>query len=164
MTELNSIFPIHFNDDVPFRLRVQRSLTEALEQISEANLFQSDLSPFMESGSERKRVFRGRQLFGDDDPLPMVSILEEPIAPENDLAPISGKTGVGSYDLIVQGYVPDEIENPTDSAHVLMADVKKRLIQLRSDENRDDRVFRFGAKANTVVGISFGARRRSSFR
>ena len=57
---------------------------------------------------------------------------------------------------MVQGFVDDDPENPTDPAHVLLAEVKSRLIDLRRDESRSDRVFRFGPKANTVVGLSFG--------
>ncbi len=157
MIALNDIFPLTFTDPEPFRLRVQKSLTAALQQITVANGFKSDLATFQTDDDEdQDRVFRGRTLFGDDDPLPMVSILEEPIAPENDLAPVAGTTGTGSYDLMVQGFVPDDIDNPTDPAHILLADVKKRLIDLKTDENRNDRVFRFGPKANTVVGVSFG--------
>jgi len=153
---LNAIFPLTFDPSVPFRLRVQRSLSAALEQITPGNGFVSDLSPTVSGGKTNRRVFRGRTMFGDNDPLPMVSILEEPIAPETDLAPVSGVTGQGPYDLMVQGFATDDSENPTDPAHVLMADVKQRLVALKQDEDLGDRVFRFGPKANTVVGVSFG--------
>lgn len=156
--ELNAaIFPLVFDDPEPFRLRVQKSLTAALEQITPANGFKNDLSETTnDRGKPQKRVFRGRTLYGEDDPLPMLSILEEPIAPETDLAPTSGSSGVGPYDLMVQGFVDDDKDNPTDPAHILMADVKQRLIGLKLDENLSDRVFRFGPKANTVIGVSFG--------
>jgi hypothetical protein len=153
---LNAIYPLSFEPGVPFRLRVQRSLSAAFEQITPGNGFASDLSPVVVGGTTKRRVFRGRTMFGDKDPLPMVSILEEPIAPETDLAPVSGVTGQGPYDLMVQGFVEDDHENPTDPAHILMADVKQRLIALKQDEDLGDRVFRFGPKANTVVGVSFG--------
>lgn len=155
--ELNAaIFPLTFDEPEPFRLRVQKSLTEALKQITPANGFKSDLSDFTEDGEDKKRVSRGRALYGEDDPLPMVSILEEPIAPETDLAPSSGTTGTGPYDLMIQGFVDDDKDNPTDPAHFLMSDVKQRLIGLKLDEDISNRVFRFGPKANTVVGVSFG--------
>ena len=154
---LNNIFPLTFADPLPFRLRVQKSLTAALQQITPANGFYSDMADFTnDRGKSQERVYRGRTLFGEDDPLPMLSILEEPIAPETDLAPTAGTSGVGSYDLMVQGFVDDDKKNPTDPAHMLMADVKQRLIALKQDENLSDRVFRFGPKANTVVGVSFG--------
>lgn len=152
----DDIFPLDFDDPLPFRLRLQKSLSAALEQITPGNGFFSDLSPFVEDNETKRRVFRGRTIFGEDDPLPMVSILEEPIAPETDLAPVSGSASLGSYDLMVQGFVDDDHENPTDPGHILMADVKRRLIELKDDEDQRHRVFRFGPKANTVIGVSFG--------
>lgn len=149
---MNDIFPLVFDDPEPFRLRVQKSLTAALEQIIPSNGFVNDMAP--EDGEGK--VLRGRTIFGDDDPLPMISILEEPIAPESDLAPSDGTTAYASYDLMVQGFVKDNYKHPTDNAHYLLGDVKKRLISLKEEEKRDDRVFRFGAKANTVTEVSFG--------
>lgn len=149
---MNDAFPLVFPEPLPFRLRVQKALTAALEQITPANGFVTDMSPF----TDTKRVLRGRVLFGEDDPLPMISILEEPVAPDNELAPEGGTSGTQSYDLMVQGFVNDDPENPTDPAHILMADVKMRLVDLKTDENHADRVFRFGPKANTVIGVSFG--------
>ncbi len=147
-TPLNdAIFPIAaVSPPDPFRLRVQKAFTAALEQITVANGFRNDLA-----GS----VFRGRTIFGDNDPLPMVSMLEEPIAPENDLSPRSGTAETGDYVLMVQGFIKDDPENPTDPAHVLLADVKRRLVELKADDRRQDRPFRFGPKANTVVSVSW---------
>ena len=45
---------------------------------------------------------------------------------------------------MVQGFVDNDSNNPTDPAHMLMADVKKRLIELKQDEHLSNRVFRFG--------------------
>lgn len=151
----NDIFPLTLPDD-PFRLRVQKSLTAALEQITPANGYRSDMAPATVGGKTVRRVLRGRTIFGEDDPLPMISILEEPIAPENDLSPVAGTSGQGPYDLMVQGFVNDDPQNPTDPAHILLADVKMRLIELKRDEGLSHRVFRFGPKANTVVSVSFG--------
>ena len=143
----NAAFPLApVSPPDPFRLRVQKAMCEAFKQITVANGFRSDLA---------SSVFRGRTLFGDDDPLPMISILEEPIAPEANLSSDAGSTASGDYVLMVQGFLQDDKDNPTDPAHVLMADVKKRLVELKLDERLDDRVFRFGPKANTVVGVSW---------
>jgi len=148
-TPLNdAIFPIAALDPPdPFRLRVQKAFTAALEQITVANGFRTDIG----AGA----VFRGRTFFGESDPIPMISMLEEPIAPENDLSPRSGVAETGDYVLMVQGFVKDDPDNPTDPAHVLLADVKRRLVELKADDRRDDRVFRFGPKANTVVAVSW---------
>lgn len=131
----------------PFRLRVQKALSAAFGQITVANGFRSEVGP----GS----VYRGRTMFGDGDPIPMISMLEEPVAPESDLSGEAGVGGSGNYVLMVQGFCQDDKDNPTDPAHVLLADVKRRLVEIKQDERRDDRVFRFGPKANTVLGVSW---------
>lgn len=144
----DAIFPIaDVNPPDPFRLRVQKALTQAFEQITVANGFRSDVGP--------GHVFRGRTMFGDDDPLPMISMLEEPIAPESDLSGEAGVAASGNYVLMVQGFVLDDKDNPTDPAHVILADVKKRLVEIKLDERRADYVFRFGPKANTVLTVSW---------
>lgn len=146
MTLNDDIFPLApVVPPDPFRLRVQKALSAALGQITVANGFQSEVVG----------VYRGRVLFDESDGLPMISILEEPIAPESDLGPISNDAGTSDYILMVQGFVADDPDNPTDPAHVLLADVKTRLVAIKDDEDRNDRVFRFGAKANTVVSVSW---------
>lgn len=132
----------------PFRLRVQEALTAELEGITVANGFQSEIGP--------GKVFRGRLYFGEKDPLPMISILEEPIAADSDLEPEDGAGGVTPYALMVQGFVKDDPDNPTDPAHYLMADVKRVLVKLKGQVDDDERVFHFGAKAPTVLDVSFG--------
>lgn len=132
----------------PFRLVVQKRLTAALEGITVANGYQSDIGP--------GRVFRGRLYYGDQDPIPMISILEEPIASETDLEPLDGQGGSTPYNLMIQGFVQDDPENPTDPAHVLMADVKKVLAALNKERATTDRVLAFPDKAPTVLGIEFG--------
>lgn len=140
--------------DDPFRLRVQKALADALREITPDNGYKHDLSGA--DDSDDNKLFRGRAIFGDDDPVPMVSILEEPIAPETDLEPADGDGSSGAYNLMVQGFADDDKRHPTDPAHRLMADVKKRLAKVREESKAEDRVFQFGAKAPTVVGITFG--------
>lgn len=100
----------------PVRLEVQKRLSALLSTITPANGYVTDLS-----GS----VYRGRNIFGDGDPLPMVSILEEPIPPEQ----LPGPPGfvTGDWNIMIQGFAVDDRENPTDPAHILMADVKRCL-------------------------------------
>lgn len=111
----------------PFRLRVLKALTAALEEITPANGYEFDLSG---------KVFRGRDTFGDRDPLPLVSILEAIEEQPQLSSPQSGDRSTGPWELLVQGFVDDDIENPTDPAHRLMAEVKKRLIQERTRERQ----------------------------
>jgi len=102
----------------PFRLRVLKALTTALQEITPANGYKHDLS---------SSVFRGRDLFGEDDPLPMVSILEATDEQDQVQSPRGSGDNFGVWGLLIQGFAEDDPENPTDPAHYLMADVKKRL-------------------------------------
>ncbi len=152
---LNEIFPLSGIDDNPFRLRVQKSLSAALGQITLANGFGYDMVDTT-GVTDDPPVFRGRQLFGAGDPLPMISILEEPLTEETDLAPAQSGSREADYDLMVQVFVPDDAENPTDNAHWALSAVRKRLLQLRTDKDHRDRLFRLGRKDNTVLDISMG--------
>lgn len=107
----------------PLRLRVMKALTSALQEITPANGYTVDLS---------QSVFRGRMMFGDDDPIPMISILEPPVAPDQLPQPVDGTESNGDWDILVQGFVEDDPENPTDPAHVLLADVKKCLAAVKA--------------------------------
>lgn len=100
------------------RLTILKALTTHLEGITPANGYQHTLT-----GS----VYRGRAAFGDDTPLPCLSILE-PLNPDRE--PRVAGAGVVQKEewvLLIQGWVDDDEDNPTDPAHNLMADVKKRL-------------------------------------
>lgn len=105
--------------DVPFRLAVMQNLTALLETITPDNGYIHDL---------RDSVFRGRNVFGDRDPVPMVVILDSP--QPGDVVP-SGTTNAANYQtgmpLIVQGFVKDDLQNPSDPAYLLMADVRRCL-------------------------------------
>lgn len=115
----------------PLRLRVLKALTTALEEITVANGYAYTLTG---------KVFRGRDQFGESDPVPMVAILEaieQSPAKMADMRPASGVSNT-PWDLLIQGFVDDDPTNPSDPAHVLMADVKKRLAQERVRERQRD--------------------------
>lgn len=106
--------------DRPFRLRVLDALTASLEGISVAAGYQHDLAG---------AVFRGRAWFTENqDPLPMISILEQP-SPADLVAvpPSAAVTNVVDYTLLIQGFVRDDAVHPTDPAYLLLADVKRKL-------------------------------------
>lgn len=111
----------------PFRLKVLKALTAVLEEITLANGYNHNLSG---------KVFRGREIFGEDDPLPMVSILEAIEQSEDIAPPESSPNFKGPWELQIQGFVEDDRQNPTDPAHHLMADVKKRLAMERVKERQ----------------------------
>lgn len=106
----------------PTRMRVLQALSGVLEGITPANGYTHDLSG---------KVFRGRDIFGYRDPLPMVSILEQ--IEEEEQRPVPPGSGLnhGPWTLQIQGFVEDDRDNPTDPAHYLMAEVKKRLVEER---------------------------------
>lgn len=119
-----------------------------MEEITPGNGYHHDMTG---------AVFRGRLVFGDTDALPCVTILEEPLPAETASEGATGDGGVTFYSLMVQGFVKDDKTNPTDPAQWLLADVKKRLADLRR-EGRDDRgVFLLGPKAPMVESLSMGA-------
>lgn len=102
----------------PLRLEIHKRLTAALEEVTVANGYVSELPG---------KVFRGRAVYGDSDPVPMISILEVPIPIEQKPTPEDSPYGNGGWELMIQGFAVDDRENPTDPAHIMLADVKKRL-------------------------------------
>lgn len=104
----------------PIRLRFLKALTAALQEITPANGYHTDLST---------SVFRGRLYFSENDPVPMVSILEavEQEQPRFTDQPVNSGLSNDRWELLIQGFAEDDPVNPTDPAHYLMADVKKRL-------------------------------------
>lgn len=121
----------------PKRLMALRALTAQLETIIPANGYKFDLSPVVVAGTpDVPRVYRGRATFGDNDPLPCVSILE---ALNPDHASNLAQDGLRRKDnwiLLVQGWTEKKESDihPTDDAHILMADVVQCLGRVLSDE------------------------------
>lgn len=137
-------------DKVPFRLELMKRLTAALEEITEENGYQHDL---------RDKVFRGREVFGHKDPLPMVSILDAITEREQLQPPPGGESTHGLWEILVQGFVDDDIYNPTDPGHYLMAEVKKKLNEINKG-TRDPsmpgvrNILGFGSR---IDNVHFGA-------
>lgn len=125
----------------PLRLRVLKALTAALEEINPENYYEFDL---------RDSVFRGRLIFGDDDPLPMISILEPPIAPDQLPQPQTGTESNGEWELLIQGFAKDDKKNPTDPAHRLMAEVKMQLALVKQEPETSR--FKTG-EASNILGF-----------
>jgi len=113
----------------PFKLRALKALTDALKEITPDNDYVSDLADFDPGdGVTTARVYRGRAWFGDSDPIPLVSILEG-VSPADEVAepPIGAVASEYDWAILVQGFVDDDPDNPTDPAYQLMADVRQRI-------------------------------------
>ena len=136
----------------PKRLAILKALSASMEAISGPDDgYEYDLRPTAEVP---RRVFRGRVLFGDDDPIPMLSILESPVPPEQGSSAYDNQTGHGDWELILQGWVDDDRSDPTDPAHFFLADVKRRLA-FEKGRAREENILGLGH--DHVVALNFGA-------
>lgn len=99
-----------------YRLDALRRLTNFLKEVTPENGYSHDLT---------LNVFRGRSVFGGEDPVPLISILENP---RSDIGSHAGeverKDGLG---LLIQGWTFDDHENPTDPAYELMDEIERHL-------------------------------------
>ena len=129
----------------PFRLRVLKAMTATLKSVTIENGYVHDLS---------MAVFRGRDDFGDDDPLPLVSILEHPDALDTTQAK-NDSGAINPFRLLVQGFVKDDPENPTDPAYHLVADVITALVKEKK-KDRGRNIFDLGYGENCVSDFSIG--------
>lgn len=139
----------------PFRLRVLKALGDLFKTITPANGKMHDLSDYLDAaGVVRPRVFRGVDTFGQNHPLPLVSILEHPRALDQALGPGGATVSTGEWDLLVQGFVPDDPDNPTDPAHRLAAEV---VAVLAAERERRNDLLGFGFRCPCVTGLEFGS-------
>lgn len=102
----------------PIRLEILKRMTDVLKEITPANGYVTDILD---------HVYRGRGVYGDETPLPALSVLEAPIPLDQLPSAKDNQSLAGQWELVVQGWVDDDRKNPTDPAQVLLADVKKRL-------------------------------------
>lgn len=126
----------------PFRLRVMKAISASLAEISVAGGYNFDLAG---------KVFRGRLIYGDNDPVPLISIIEPPLPNEKRNSPYASAVDDGTWEIIIQGFVKDDRDNPTDPAHLAMADVKKKLAQELKRKGTGP-----NTRQNDYFGINFG--------
>jgi hypothetical protein len=103
------------------RLAILKAFTTHLQGISVAGGFNHDLAA---------AVFRGRTLFGDNDPEVMVSIMEAPRPDAGAIYAGDGEARLESWNLLVQGWAKQDPQNPVDPLYPLLADVEARLTQI----------------------------------
>ncbi|MDQ0317722.1 hypothetical protein [Amorphus orientalis] len=109
----------------PFRLTVLQALTTVIEGVNPDAGFQHDL---------RGSVFRGRSVYGDNDPLPMVSILEHPDPPVPADTQSDNPMATREWHLLVQGFTKDDMVHPSDASYRLKAEVETVLSAERTRE------------------------------
>ena len=130
----------------PFRLRLFEAITKAIEEVNPDNGYEADL---------RGRVYRGRLLFGDEQELPCVSILQPPIPLDELFMRDQRTTSVGNIEVMVQGIVDEDHLHPTDPAERLMAEVKLALVKEAKRKTGMGDPLIFGMDGR-VDGISIG--------
>lgn len=105
------------------RLLILKALTEHLKGINGIDPYTFDVS---------NAVFRGRDIFGEGSPVPMLSLLEGKATDYGNYADESQTVRKDSWLLLLQGWVNDDVVNPTDPAYDLLADVELRLSDINA--------------------------------
>jgi hypothetical protein len=136
----------------PFRLRVLEALTTEL-----ATIVRTGTPAYVLTGA----VFRGRGAYGKNDPLPMLSILEDPKQLNDDEAVQESNQATQTiYRLLIQGFIQDDPEHPTDPAHYLLADVKAKLYAIRaagSGMGKHNTILGFGPTFPCISDLQIGS-------
>lgn len=105
------------------KLDILVKLTEHLQTIEPDNEHSFDLS---------SAVFRGRAKFGQDDPVPIISILENPRPNPPSAGGKNAEAHIEQWSLLLQGWTKDNDDNPTDEAYLLLAVVERKLAEIIS--------------------------------
>ena len=130
----------------PFRLKILDRWTEIFESVNPTNGFHHDL---------RGKVFRGRATFGANDPIPMVTMLEDPRA--GDLMHHEGfEVSAGDWVLLIQGFAEDDMLHPTDPAHFLADEVRAAARKQSAPSDRYN-YLGLGEKKPCVTDIRVGS-------
>lgn len=142
----------------PTKLQILKAVVNELKSIVPSNGYVSNLADFDPGdGIMTSRVYRGRAFFGEGDPIPMLSILEA-TSGEDVLNEMVAETPVSEYwwPLIIQGWVTDDKENPTDPVYPVLRDVRKCFAkQMKRVPGSHDREI-FGFSSDFITGIRFG--------
>lgn len=105
------------NRQIPRRLNVLYSLRTLISSIATVDGAAYDL---------KDSVYIGRGTFGEETPLPAVSILEAPRGDFGEFAD-DGAARSDQWSLLIQGWAPDDVLNPTIPAYYLAEDVETAL-------------------------------------
>ena len=101
------------------------------------------------------KVFRGRAVYGKDDPLPLLSILEAPDSVTGTAGGEHKAVRNTPWRLLLQGFVKDDKANPTDPAYDLMAQVVRRLSEIteeaRNGQPKYPGLYRLGGTVSEII-------------
>lgn len=138
--------------DKPFRVRILEALTGHLQTIVRVANPSVDYAWSLAPDADfpAGRVLRGRSNYGRSDPIPMLAINEDPRNLEHIAAPWESGVSKSEWSLLIQGWVEDDPDHPTDPAHFLLADTRAKLIDLRSDRRN---ILGFGHKRPMIEDI-----------
>lgn len=135
------------------QLQILKAITAHIKGVTPANSYDFDLT---------NAVFRGRLLYGENDPETMVSIVEHL---QGDITTdVAGENNIEreeTWILLVQGITKNDVDNPTDTIYNLKAAVEHRLARVILMDNRGnpkypDEYF-FGLKQMKVItNVSIG--------
>lgn len=138
----------------PFRLRVMKAVCDQLKTISPDGDYAHNLADFVDAaGRPAERVFRGRTIYGDNDPLPMLAVLEDPRALEQNNGPANSTASAGQFRILIQGFVTDDKTHPLDPAYRLSAEVVEALVKAKKERFN---MLGLGSVAPCVMGITIG--------
>lgn len=145
----------------PIKLTILKALVDGLKTITPANGYDSDLSDFDPGdGNDTARVYRGRAFFGEGDPIPMVSVLEAGMEDDIQNEQLSEKPRSEYWwPIIMQGWVVDDTNHPTDPVYPLLADVRKFLATEAKVKGLEGDFSVLGFDSKTITGIRFGGGR-----
>lgn len=76
------------------------------------------------------KVFRGRAVYGDNDPETMLSILESPRPGDSRYAGTEGEARLDEWLLLLQGMCPEDKVHPSDPVYSMADDIEKRLSRI----------------------------------
>lgn len=102
------------------RLNIVKAVTALLQEITPDNGHHTNIGP---------NVFRGREGYQADDPLPMISIIEDPDMINAETEQRNPTIHDVELKLIIQGFAYEDSENPSDAVYELLADIKRVVAQ-----------------------------------
>ncbi len=101
------------------------------------------------------RVFRGRAVLGKSDPVPCITVLEAPTSATGTGAGDARMVRNTPWPLLIQGFVQDDKQHPTDPAYDLMAQVVRRLSEIvetkPNGQPADPSVYRLGGLISDLI-------------